>query len=49
MKYIYLLFLLSLVSACQIGDFPQERINMYENNQTNCQQEPQKCINGYPW
>ncbi len=49
MKYICFFLVLFLLAACKVGNFPQERISLYEANKIDCHKEPQKCINGYPW
>lgn len=48
MKIIFTLMLTILLSACKVGEFDPER-NAYYAGSTDCEQTPEKCVNGYPW
>lgn len=48
MKKIFVLLMLLSLAACEVGNFPKERMEMYQD-QTDCQKMPERCINGIPW
>ncbi len=38
-----------MLSACEVGDFPEERLALHNKNVPNCEQTPERCHNGIPW
>ncbi len=49
MRWFLALFVIGFLTACQIGNLPDERERLYDKNQPNCKIQPEKCIYGYPW
>lgn len=50
MKNLLLLLLVVCgLSACKVGDFPENRRAMYEMGQADCEKTPERCVQGYPW
>ena|GEM_PF-2124185 len=46
---LLLMFVMLSVVACQAGKLEPERQALYNKNVPNCSQNPERCINGYPW
>ena len=49
MRFILVTLSLLALGACTVGDLPPEREAMYEINKPDCNTNPEKCVQGYPW
>lgn len=49
MRFIFVTLSLLTLGACTVGDLPPEREAMYEINKPDCNTNPEKCVQGYPW
>ncbi len=50
MKRAIALLLIVLLGACvKVGEFSPERHADYDKGHADCQQTPERCVNGVPW
>lgn len=50
MKRVFALILVVFLSACmQVGEFTPERHAQHEMGHPDCDEMPERCINGVPW
>ncbi len=49
MRIFVAIAILLAVSACTVGDIPPERQALYDSNKPDCDKNPEKCVQGYPW
>lgn len=49
MLRMLVLCLCLVVSACEVGNFPEDREVLHQKNTTDCDKTPHLCHNGVPW
>ncbi len=48
---IFLLAVVLLISGCsiEVGKFTPKRHALHDQNRPDCEENPDRCVDGYPW